>query len=92
VTTRIALHSLVAALLLIAGAAGAAQSGYPARPVRLLIGFAPGGSDVPGRMLALKLAERLGQPVVVDNRPGAASILATEILAKAPPDGYTLMF
>ncbi|MES2563617.1 MAG: tripartite tricarboxylate transporter substrate binding protein [Pseudomonadota bacterium] len=65
---------------------------YPARPVRLIVPFAPGGSDVPGRMLALKLSERFGQPFVVDNRPGATGILGTDLLSKAPPDGYTLIF
>lgn len=73
-------------------AVAANSQNYPVRPVRLLIGYAPGGSDVPGRMLALKLAEKLGQPFVIDNRPGASSVLATDILAKAPPDGYTIMF
>jgi tripartite-type tricarboxylate transporter receptor subunit TctC len=72
--------------------AASAEHAYATRPVRLLVGFAPGGSDVPARMLAQKLAEKLGQPFVVDNRPGAASVLATDILAKAPADGYTLMF
>jgi tripartite-type tricarboxylate transporter receptor subunit TctC len=60
--------------------------------VRLLIGYAPGGSDIPGRMLAQKLAEKFGQPFIIDNRPGASSVLATDLLAKAPPDGYTLIF
>jgi len=60
--------------------------------VRLLVGYAPGGSDVPGRILAQRLAEKFGQPFVIDNRPGAASILATDLLTKAPPDGYTLIF
>ena len=65
---------------------------YPSRPVRLIVGFAPGGSDVPARLLAQRLAERLGQPFVVDNRPGASSILGTHLAAKAPADGYTLVF
>ncbi len=73
-------------------ATSGASGTYPTRPVRLLVGFAPGGSDVPARMLAQNLAEKLGQPFVVDNRPGAASILATDLLSKAQPDGYTLMF
>jgi tripartite-type tricarboxylate transporter receptor subunit TctC len=65
---------------------------YPYRPVRLIVGFAPGGSDVPARLIAQKLAEKLGQPFVVDNRPGASGVLGTAIAAKAPADGYTLVF
>jgi len=73
-------------------AAAESKTDYPTRPVRLIIGFAPGGSDVPARMLGQRLSERLGQPFVVDNRPGAAGVLGSEITAKAPPDGYTLNF
>ncbi|MGZ8155692.1 MAG: tripartite tricarboxylate transporter substrate binding protein [Burkholderiales bacterium] len=75
-----------------AGAADAQKTEYPTRPVRVIVGFAPGGSDVPARMLAQKLADRLGQPFVVDNRPGASGVLGTDITAKAAPDGYTLNF
>ena len=84
----------VAAVCLLLSTTGSAASvqPYPSRPVRLLIGYAPGGSDVPGRMLAQRLAERLNQPFVIDNRPGASSVLATDLLSKAPPDGYTLIF
>lgn len=68
-----------------------AQDDWPARPVRLVIPFPPGGStDAQGRLLAQKLSEVWGQPVVVDNRPGAGAVLATNLVAKAPPDGYTL--
>ena len=81
-----------AAAVSVATAHGATSATYPTRPVRLIVGFAPGGSDVPGRMLAQRLSDKLGQPFVIDNRPGAASILGTELTAKAPPDGYTLMF
>jgi tripartite-type tricarboxylate transporter receptor subunit TctC len=74
-------------------AAADAQKGeYPARPVRVIVGFAPGGSDVPARMLSQKLSEKLGQPFVVENRPGASGVLGTEITSKAPPDGYTINF
>src|SRR5690349_12774985 len=88
------LLALAAAALCGAAAAHAATNApaYPTRPVRLIVGFAPGGSDVPGRMLALRLSEKFGQPFVIDNRPGAASILGTELAAKAQPDGYTLIF
>src|SRR5688572_19000491 len=86
---------LTIALASAAGAADrrrAADGTYPSRPVRLVVAFAPGGADVPGRMLAHKLSERFGQSFVVDNRPGAASILGTDIVSKATPDGYTLLF
>ena len=65
---------------------------YPNRPVRLIVPFAPGGSDVPARMLALRLGEKLGHAFVVDNRPGASGVLGADITAKATPDGYTLLF
>ena len=65
---------------------------YPSRPVRLIIPFAPGGgSDVLARMLGPRLADRIGQPVVVDNRPAAAGVVGADIVAKAAPDGYTLL-
>jgi tripartite-type tricarboxylate transporter receptor subunit TctC len=65
---------------------------YPTRPVRLIVGFAAaGGSDVSARLLGQWLSERLGQPFVVENRPGAGSSIATEAVVNAPPDGYTLL-
>ena len=80
-----------AAVMGVAQQAGAADS-YPARPVRMVVPFAPGGSDIVARMLAPKFSERLGQSFVVENRPGAASVVGTEIVAKSQPDGYTLLF
>jgi tripartite-type tricarboxylate transporter receptor subunit TctC len=69
-----------------------AADNYPSRPVRMVVPYAPGGgSDILGRTLAQKLGERLGQTFVVDNRPGAASMIGTEIVAKAPGDGYTMI-
>jgi tripartite-type tricarboxylate transporter receptor subunit TctC len=65
---------------------------YPNRPVRLIVPFPPGGSnDILGRFLAAKLTERLGQQVIVDNRPGADGIIGTDLAARATPDGYTLL-
>jgi len=80
----------VAAFSIVLPAAG--QS-WPQRPVRMLVAFAPGGgSDASARIVALKLSEALGQPVVVDNRPGASGNIATQVTASALPDGYTLLW
>ena len=65
---------------------------YPSRPIRLVIPFSPGGAtDVPGRLITQKLAETFGQQIIVDNRPGAGSAIGSEIVARAEPDGYTLL-
>ena len=71
----------------------AAPGSYPDRPIKLLLGFPPGGgSDIVARLIAKSLGDRLGVPVVVDNRPGAGGNIAAEIASKASPDGYTLLF
>ncbi len=81
-----------AALVLMAGTAAAQSPAWPARPVRMIVTFPPGGStDTIARIIAPKLAERLGQPVVIDNRPGAGGSIGVEIAVKAPPDGYTIV-
>jgi tripartite-type tricarboxylate transporter receptor subunit TctC len=73
-------------------ATGVGAQGYPERPVRVLVGYPPGGgTDLVARLIAVPLSERWRQPVVVENRPGANAILATEAVAKAKPDGYTLL-
>ena len=83
----------LAALSCAAGIAHAQDAQpYPAKPVRFIIGFAPGGfTDLMARLLAGRLSEMWGQQVVADNRPGGGSIIATDAVAKAPPDGYTLL-
>jgi tripartite-type tricarboxylate transporter receptor subunit TctC len=73
-------------------AAAAAESDYPARPVRIIVPYPPGSSDVTARILAQKLNERLGQPFIVDNRGGSTGEIGTNMAAKAPPDGHTLLF
>jgi len=88
ITRRVAVAALVAS----AFAAPASAQGYPDKPLRIVVGFAPGGfTDVLARLVGQKLQERLGQTVVVENKPGAAGTLGADIVAKARPDGYTLL-
>ena len=88
-----AAHSLSTLALLVAGSACAATTDYPNRPLRLVTPvLAGGGADATVRMLAGKLSETFNQRVVVDNRPGASNIIGTDIVAKATPDGYTILW
>ena len=80
----------ILSLLLVAGGSAFSQT-YPDKPIRLIVGFAPGGgTDLLARLVGQKLSERVGQPVIVDNRPGANMIIGQDATAKAAPDGYTL--
>jgi tripartite-type tricarboxylate transporter receptor subunit TctC len=89
---RIKAHGFCAIILLSAACPGHAQTAYPNHALRMVVpSSAGGGADIVARIIAPKLAERLGQQVVVDNRPGAGTLIGGDIVAKAPPDGYTLL-
>ena len=90
VRTRLALVAAVASAVLPATASAA--DAWPTKPIRMIVGFAPGGgTDTTARPIAQKLGDALGQQVIVDNRPGAAGNIATEIVTRANPDGYTII-
>jgi tripartite-type tricarboxylate transporter receptor subunit TctC len=86
------LHLAAGAAALPAVSRIASALDYPSRPVRIIVGFAPaGGTDIMARLIGQWLSERLGQQFVIENRPGAASNVGTEMVVNAPPDGYTLL-
>src|SRR5262245_23623854 len=83
---------LIACALVLVGAAPAAAQTYPAKPIRIVVPFVAGGTvDLLARMLGQKLTESLGQPVIIENRPGAGGNTAADLVAKSPPDGYTIL-
>jgi tripartite-type tricarboxylate transporter receptor subunit TctC len=89
---RLAAAAICAALLTSAAATAASAQAYPSRQITLVVPFAPGGpADFLGRLIGQKMSEDLGQQIVVDNRPGANTIIAAQTVAKASPDGYTLL-
>jgi len=93
ISRRRFLHQAVAAGAVCAAARGARAEAYPARPLRWVVGFPPGGgADIVSRIMSPWLAERLGQPVVIENKPGASSNISIQAVVNSPPDGYTLLF
>jgi len=85
--TRLAALALLAAI-----ATGTSAQSFPTKPIRFLVPFGPGGvGDITARVAAQKMSESLGQQVIVDNRPGAGGIVASQVVAKAEPDGYTML-
>jgi tripartite-type tricarboxylate transporter receptor subunit TctC len=89
---RLAAGTLAVPTITAAGSISARATDYPTRPVRIIVGFAAGGgTDIVARLIGQSLSERLGQPFVIENRPGAATNLATDFVVNAPADGYTLL-
>jgi tripartite-type tricarboxylate transporter receptor subunit TctC len=89
---RTFLHLAAGAVALPAVSRAARAQAYPTRPVRILVGFPPGGAaDIAARLMSQRLSDRLGQPFVIENRPGSGTNVATEAVARAAPDGYTLL-
>ena len=93
--TRAVLKSLMmlAVTLALPGLFAPAHAAYPEKPIKIVVGFTPGGTaDSVARMLAVSMGARLGQTMIVENRPGANGVLATDFVARSLPDGYTIFF
>src|ERR1700755_3322822 len=92
VLRRTAICLIAIGVSAMASIGGASALDYPSRPVRWIVGFAPGGgNDIVARLMGQWLSERLGQPLLIAQRPGAGNNIATEVCVNAPPDGYTLL-
>ncbi len=92
-TSNAMVHMVMAGVLMAIAAPVAAQQAYPNKPIRFIVPYAAGGgTDTVTRLLAPKMTESMGQPVIVDNRPGGNTIIGTDALAKSPADGYTILF
>src|SRR5262249_11014382 len=88
--TKLAINAAVAGLLTVCAAPAPAQE-WPQAPIRMIVAFGPGGgSDIVARIIAQRMQEKLGQPVVIENKPGAGGTPGNELVANAPTDGYTL--
>ena len=84
--------AFAAAALALAAGAASAQDAYPSKPIRIVVGYAAGGgNDIIVRVMTNELSKGLGQPVIVENKPGAQSIIAADLVAKSAPDGYTIL-
>ena len=82
---------LVVAAAVLAFAAGVQAQAWPTKPIKIIVPFPPGNTmDIMSRLIAPKLQERLGQPIIVENRPGASGMLGLDLVVKSPPDGYTI--
>src|SRR5918998_3265735 len=89
---RLTMHRFAAALAMSCAASVALGQNYPVRTVRIIVPTAPGGgTDIQARLLAKNFQESMGQPFVIENRPGASGMIGAELAVKAPPDGHTLL-
>ena len=92
ISRRFALGFIALAVAATAPLGGTMAADYPTRPIRWVVGYPPGGAtDIIARLIGQRLQEKLGQPFVIENKPGASSTIGSQLVAKSPPDGYTLV-